>query len=85
MTRTCAVVENRAVVPFNFLWTLSVAPQLFVSSAECLAGGVSTIVFLGDLLDFRNNATGSFDHFLPYLGIGRGLLYNVAGELAQQY
>jgi hypothetical protein len=46
---------------------------------------MSAIVFLGDLLGFRNNATGNFDHFLPYLGIGRSFLYNVAGDLAQQY
>jgi hypothetical protein len=73
------------VVPFDILWCLSVAPQIFVSPAYCLAGGMSAIIFLGDLFGFRDNATGSFDHFLPYLGIGRGLLYNVAGELAQQY
>ncbi len=46
---------------------------------------MSTIIFLGNLLGFRNNATGSLDHFLPYLGIGRGLFHNVAGNLAQQY
>ena len=45
---------------------------------------MSAIIFLGDLHGFLNNATGSLDHFLPYLGIGRSFLYNVAGNLAQQ-
>ncbi|MDE0815547.1 MAG: hypothetical protein OSB46_16440 [Alphaproteobacteria bacterium] len=44
---------------------------------------MSAIIFLGDLFGFGNNATGSFENFLPYLGVGRGLLDNIAGDLAQ--
>ncbi len=50
--------------------------------AESLAGGMSAVIFLGDLLGFLNNATGGLDHLLPCLGIGRDLLCDVAGDLA---
>ncbi len=64
---------------------LSVALQLIERPAESPAGGIGAIIFLGDLLGFLNNATGGLDHLLPCLGIGRDLLCDVAGDLAQQH
>ena len=64
---------------------LSVALQLVERPAESPASGISAVIFLGDLRGFHNNAAGGLNRLLPCLGIGRGLLCNVAGDLAQQH
>jgi len=62
---------------------LPAALKLVERPADGLAGGIGAVVFLGDPLGFPGNAAGGLERLFPCLWIGRGLLDDIADDLAQ--